>query len=265
MKLRAKYLRSFEMTALTGLSGTHFGELVRRLWAVHPDSGRGRPWGLSFPDRVLMATLYLRTNLTERQLAVLFAVSQKQADRVLHDLLAHLSTLLGPAPTDQRELWVVDGTLIPTRDHTRTALCKNYRRSTNVQVVVRRRDRSIVTVGEAWPGNRNDSVVFRATVGPVVTKHRRLIGDGGYQGVQGVTPPRRGPDGRIVRDETWRRFRKRRATVEHVLAELKVWSALHDCRWKGSGIDQSVRAVAALHNLRIEMNARYVGKLCLRP
>jgi hypothetical protein len=57
------------------------------------------------------------------------------------------------------------------------------------------------------------------------------------------------------RDETWRRFRKRRATVELELAELKVWSVLRDCRWKGSGIDQSVRAVAALHNLRIEMDA----------
>ena len=123
-----------------------------------------------------------------------------------------------------------------------------------MQVVVRRRDRRVVAVGEAWPGNRNDSVVFHATIGPEVTEHHRLIGDGGCRGVDGVTSPRRGPDGRIVRDETWRRFRKRRATVEHVLAELKVWSALRDCRCKGSGIDQSARAVTTLHNLRIELN-----------
>jgi hypothetical protein len=38
------------------------------------------------------------------------------------------------------------------------------------------------------------------------------------------------------------------------LVELKVCSVLRDCRWKGSGIDQALRAVAALHNLRIEMN-----------
>jgi hypothetical protein len=80
--------------------------------------------------------MYLPTNLTERQLAVFFAVSQKQMDRVLHDLLPGLGDLLGPTPTDCREPWIVDGTLIPTRDHTRTALCKNYRRSVNVQVVV---------------------------------------------------------------------------------------------------------------------------------
>lgn len=253
MKLRTRHLRSSEIYELTGLRGSQFGEVVRRLWDLRPDTQRGRPWHLSFPDRVLMATMYLRTNLTERQLAVLFDVSQKQVDRVLHNLVPVLGELFGPPPTDRRELWIVDGTLIPTRDHTKTALCKNYRRSVNVQVVVRRRDRTVVTVSEAWPGNRNDSVVFKETVGSGVARHRRLIGDGGYQGVVGVTPPRRGPGGRIVRDAAWRRFRKRRATVEHVLAELKVWSVLRDCRWKGPGIDQSVRAVAALHNLRIEL------------
>lgn len=50
---------------------------------------------------MLVATLYLRTNLTERQLAVLLGDSQKQVDRVLHDLLPALAELLGPAPTDR--------------------------------------------------------------------------------------------------------------------------------------------------------------------
>lgn len=57
MRLRTRYLRSFEIFSLTGLSSVHFGELVRRLWAIHPDTGRGRPWGLSFPDPVLLTTL----------------------------------------------------------------------------------------------------------------------------------------------------------------------------------------------------------------
>jgi hypothetical protein len=52
--------------------------------------------------------MYLRTNLTERQLSVLFGVSQKQVDRVLHDLMTPLGDPLalrllisvnsGPAP-----------------------------------------------------------------------------------------------------------------------------------------------------------------------
>ena len=183
MHLRTRSLCSADIAVLTGMDAPQFGELVRRIWMIRPDSGRGRPWGLSFPDRVLLVATYLHTNLTTRQLGVLFSVSQSQIERVIQDITPVLSSLLGPPPTDRRELWVVDGTLIPTRDHTRTALCKNYRRSVNVQVVCRRRDRRVVFVGEAWPGNRHDSVVFRATVPAAVAGHPRLIGDGGYQGV----------------------------------------------------------------------------------
>lgn len=43
-----------------------------------------------------MAVMYLRTNLTERQLAVVFDVSQKQVDRVLHDLVRLLGELIAP-------------------------------------------------------------------------------------------------------------------------------------------------------------------------
>lgn len=52
-----------QVAALTGLSGEHFGALVRRRWFApryRPDTGRGRPCsalGLSLPDRVLMTTL----------------------------------------------------------------------------------------------------------------------------------------------------------------------------------------------------------------
>jgi hypothetical protein len=234
MRLRTRTLRSTTICDLTGLNGNQFGLLCVTLWSRRPDRRRGRPWGLPFCDRVLLVTLALRTNLTERQLAALFDVSQSQVDRTVRDLTPHLAALLGPAPTDRRELWVVDGTLVPVRDHTRSAISKNYRRSANVQVVCRRRDRKVVAVGTGWPGNRNDPVVYRATVGqdPAVTGHRRLIGDGGYQGVDGVGVPRR-EHGRIVRDRNWRRFRKRRAVAEHTLANLKVWAVLRDCRRGG--------------------------------
>jgi hypothetical protein len=157
------------------LTGAQFGEVVSPLWALRPDTGRGHPWHLSFVDRVLATTLYLRTNLTERQLAVLFNISQKQVDRVLNDLVPSLGELLGPARRDHRELWIVDGTLIPTRDHTKTAMCKNYRRSVIVQVVVRRRDRRVAAICDAWPLNRNDSVIYRTTVALEVAQHPRLI------------------------------------------------------------------------------------------
>ncbi|MER6976499.1 hypothetical protein [Streptomyces carpinensis] len=58
--------------------------------------------------------LAYRTNLTMQQLGSLFGSSHAAAHRVLACLAEPLAKLLGPPPTDRRELWVVDGTLIPT-------------------------------------------------------------------------------------------------------------------------------------------------------
>ena len=51
---------------------------------------------------------------------------------------------------------IVDGTLVPTRDHSVAEQSKNYRYSTNRQVVVDAGSRLVVLVGEPLPGNRND-------------------------------------------------------------------------------------------------------------
>jgi hypothetical protein len=116
----------------------------------------------------------------------------------------------------------VDTALAPVHDQTRTAKAKNHRRSVNTQVVLRRRDRRVVTVCDiCWPGNRNHSVVYRATTTDQVAGHPRLIGDGGYRGVDDATTPRRGTGDRIIRDDAWNRLVKRRPVVEHVIAPLK--------------------------------------------
>ncbi|MCZ0997961.1 transposase [Streptomyces mirabilis] len=189
--------------------------LVRQLWEIAPDTGRGRPWALPFADRVLLIVLAYRTNLTMQQLGTLFGVSHAAAHRVVARLAQPLAELLGPPPTDRRELWIVDGTLIPVHDQKRTAKSKNYRRSVNVQIVCRARDRRVVAVAEAWPGNRNDVVVFRETLGRTLPDHPGLSGDGGYRGSDRIRTPRRGTNGRIVKDWNYRRFRKRRAVAEH--------------------------------------------------
>jgi hypothetical protein len=67
----------------------------------------------------------------------------------------------------------VDGTLIPVHDKTKTAKAKDYRRSVNVQIVYRDRQRRVVAVGDAWPGNRNNIVVFLETVGKTLPDHLR--------------------------------------------------------------------------------------------
>ena len=120
----------------TGLSPRYFGKLVTALRSEGADEvRRGRPWSLPLEDRVLLVAAYWRTNLTLRQVALLFGVSNSAADRVI----AQLGPLLALQPRQRFRkdtVLIVDGTLVPTRDHTIAEQSKNYRYSTNHQVVI---------------------------------------------------------------------------------------------------------------------------------
>jgi hypothetical protein len=192
-----------------------------------------------------------RTNPTTRQLGSLLGISDFAARRVIDRLAPHLAASLGPPPADRRERWIVDGTLIPAHDQSRTASSRNDRRGVHTRIVYRARDRRIVAAGRAWPKNRNDTLVFRATLGQTPPDHPRLNGDGGHCGNSRVTSPRRGPDGRIVRDWNHRRFRERRATAEHTIARPTDHRILRQCH-RGEAIDHAIAGVAALHNLTLE-------------
>jgi hypothetical protein len=252
MRLRLARCTTVDLRARTGLTGRRIRHLIERLWDACPDAGRGRRRALGFPDRILMLVLAYRTNPTMEQLAALFGVSDSAVHRVVDRLAPHLAQLLGPPPTDRREPWIVDGTLIPVHDQRRTAQSKNYRRSVNTQIVCRARDRRIVAAGEAWPGNRNDTILDKETLGKSLPVHPRLIGDGGYRGNSHITSPRRGPNGRIIHDRNHRRFRKRRARAEHTIARLKDHQILRQCLRRGKAIDHAIAGVAALHNLKLE-------------
>jgi len=153
--------------------------------------------------------------------------------------------------TDRRESWVVDGTLIPTRDHRRAARSKNYRWSCNAQVLIRRRDLRIVATTAGGPGNRNDPVHYRGSnIEALCKQHGRVLADGGYRGIpELVTPTFRG--NRILRDRAWRRHRRRRARVEHAIARLKNWRILRDHRRRACHLANTLQAVAFLHNLHL--------------
>ncbi|MCJ0871675.1 transposase family protein [Streptomyces sp. AP-93] len=98
-------------------------------------------------NRVLLAAIAWRTNLTHRQLADLFDIGVATVRRVLDHLTPLIAGLLEPPEGRRSDLWVVDGTLIPVEDQTMTSCSKNYRRSVNVQIAFRVRDRRVVAVG----------------------------------------------------------------------------------------------------------------------
>jgi len=90
-----------------------------------------------------------------RQLASLFGVSKSAADRIID----HLGPMLALQPRKRfakDTVLIVDGTLVPTRDHTIAERSKNYRYSTNHQVVIDADTRLVVVVGRPLAGNRND-------------------------------------------------------------------------------------------------------------
>jgi hypothetical protein len=120
-------------------------------------------------------------------------------------------------------------------------------------VVCRARDRRVVAVGGAWSDNRNDIVVFRETLSQSLPDHPRVSGDRGYRGCDRIRSPHRGPDGRIIKERNYRRFRKRRTVAEHTIARLKDHQILRPCRHRDEAINHAVAGIAALHNLKLDI------------
>ncbi|MFE6895240.1 transposase [Streptomyces sp. NPDC057694] len=229
-----------------------FHKLIRMLRREGADEpGPGRPWSLTLEDRVLLVTAYWRTNLTLRQLAPLFGVSKSAAGRIL----ARTGPLLA---LKQRQRFrrdtvlIVDGTLVPTRDHDIAEPSKNYRYSTNHQVVIDAATRLVVRVGQPLPGNRNDCQAWELSGAKAAVGKTVVIADGGYRGTGLVIPHRREP-GRTELS-SWKKepntsHRKVRARVEHTFARMKNWKVLRDCRLKGEGVHHAMLGIARLHNL----------------
>ena len=237
---------------LAAISDRRLALVVQRLAAA--PHGRGRPWAHPLRTRVLLVCVALRTNLTVRELAAVSQISKSCVHRILAALVPALANLANAnAAHDHRTTWIVDGTLIPTRDHRGAARSKNYRYSCNAQVLVTHRDLTVIATTAGGPGNRNDPVHYRGSVVQrLARQHGRVLADGGYRGVPELITPRFRSN-KIVRDYRWRRHRKRRARVEHAIARLKNWRVLRDHRRQARHLHHTVAAVAFLHNLQIEM------------
>jgi hypothetical protein len=235
---------------LAAMSERRLDVLMRRLPG---ERRRGRPWSRPLRLRLLLVCVALRTNLTLRELAAIFQISKSSAHRIVTTITPRLAAVAVDVKPDRRWSWIVDGTLIPTRDHRGATRSKNYRWSCNAQLLVRRRDLRVVAISGGGPGNRNDPVHYRSSiVAPYCKNHGRVLADGGYRGVHELdTPIFRG--NRIVRDASWRRHRRRRARVEHAIARLKNWRVLRDHRRRATHLPDTLRAVASLHNLQIEL------------
>ncbi|MEU3240936.1 MULTISPECIES: transposase [Streptomyces] len=238
----------------TGLSPRCFAKLVtvaRRETADVPR--RGRPWGLPLEERVLLVAAYWRTNLTLRQLAPLFGVSKSAADRIID----HLGPKLALQPRQRfakNTVLIVDGTLVPTRDHSVAEQSKNYRYSTNHQVVIDVVTRLVVVVGRPLPGNRNDCRAWSESGAKDAVGRTLTMADGGCPGT-GLLMPHRRANGQTElpawKQEHNRSHKQVRDRIEHTFARMKGWKILRDCRLKGHGVHHAMLGIARLHNLAL--------------
>jgi hypothetical protein len=80
----------------------------------------------------------------------------------------------------------------PPRDHSIAEQSKNYRYSTNHQVVIDADTRLVVAVGRPLPGNRNDCKAWELSGAKAAVGRTTVIADGGYRGTDQV-PHRRTP------------------------------------------------------------------------
>jgi len=164
----------------TGLGPRVFGKLVTALRREGADPVRkSRPWSLPLEDRVLLVAAYRRTNLTLRQLAPLFDISKSAADRIIDDLGPSLA--LQPRKRFRKgTVLIVDGTLVPTRDHTIAEQSKNYRYSTNHQVVIDAAIRLVVLVGRPLPERRRRPSRHARNRPPAQPQPRRIAERSGW-------------------------------------------------------------------------------------
>ncbi|WP_425824723.1 transposase family protein [Streptomyces fractus] len=237
----------------TGLSPRGFGKLMTVLRReISDEPKRGRPWGLPLKNRVLLVTAYWRTNLTLRQLAPLFGVSKSAADRIID----HLGTKLALQPRRRfakDNVLIVDGTLVPARDHTVADQSKDYRYSTNHQVVIDAGTRLVVVAGRPLPGNRNDCRAGAESAAKDAVSTAMTIADGGHPGT-GLVMPHRRRQGKDLNDwhETHDTSHKQiRARVKHVFTRMKCWKILCDCRLKGVGVHHAILGTARRHGLNL--------------
>ncbi|MFE1947289.1 transposase [Streptomyces massasporeus] len=238
----------------SGLSPQQFGRLLTALRKEEAAPTRkGRPWGLPLEDRVLLVITYWRTNLTLRHLAPLFGISKSAADRII-DHLGPFLALRQRRRFRKDAVLIVDGTLVPTRDHSIAERSKNYRYSTNHQVVIDADTRLVVAVGRPLPGNRNDCKAWELSGAKAAVGRTTVIADGGYRGTGLVIPHRCERDQAELpawKEEHNASHRKVRARVEHAFARMKTWKILRDCRLKDEGVHHAMLGIARLHNLTL--------------
>ena len=101
---------------------------------------------------------------------------------------------------------------------------------------------------------RNDVIVARHTVADLIDR-RVVLGDCGDRGIDSILTSRCDKTGPIIHDH-YQAHRRIRAPVKHVIARLKDWQLLCQCRRRGKAINHGLQLIAGLWNLKTRNQLR---------
>jgi hypothetical protein len=188
-----------------------------------------------------------------RQLAPLSGMSKSATGRIIDRLRPVLA--LQPRKRFAKDTaLVVDGTLVPTGDHTVAERSKNHRYSTNHQLVIDADTQLVVAVGRPLARNRSNCKAWKESGAKAAVGKTLAITDGGYPGTGLVIPHRRERGQTELPDRKEERHKSHkpvRARVDHVFARMKTWQILRDYRLQEEGIHHAMLGNARMHNLAL--------------
>ena len=230
-----------------------------------PKTGR-RP-KLDVVGALRLCLCWLRRNVTFEELGEDFGLGTTTAWEYAHGMAKFLAEVIGCPVESLRgqvagKICLVDGTLIPTCNwrHRRDLHCGHRKRYGVTGQIISDVHGRVDACSKACPGSWHDKHCFdEADLAAILTSCGGLIGDCGYQGIDGVTPIKGKSHRKLTDDE--HRFNATvasiRFVVEQAIAHIKNWRIM-TTRYRGhlDRIDNVILAAVGLQALNDQLSGR---------
>lgn len=218
-----------------------------------------RPWPpiLGLWKSVVVALTYMRRNRVQAEIAETYSVSQPTISRAVTTVTPIIKQVLTKCvPTadelDDREHYVVDGTLLPCwswASHPELYSGKHKTTGMNVQIACTLNGR-LSWISDPIDGSRHDTYCLSESTVLLTLNPNNWIGDKGYVGNNMLTPIKK-PKHRDLLDwekEFNTQINKIRYVIEQVIANFKTWRIMHtDYRRPIETFRETISTVIALH------------------
>jgi hypothetical protein len=230
---------------MSGLSGLQLDELCERVQVLLEkpwDAPMGRPRELTLREGVVMACGYMKNNMTEEMLGVVFGVDQSTVSRYICELTPLIEqATASERPTEEQAIaqaqgrvLLVDGTLLPCwswRGHRELWSGKHATTGDGVLVVTNLRG-DVIYVSDPAAGKDHDmrKLADSPEIGRILAASAGTFGDKGFIGADGIITPIRKPPNRKLsntENEYNSQVSSLRAAVERAIAHIKAWRILH--------------------------------------